>query len=222
MSEGIIAYQELGRVPYEEAWALQEELREARSAGRIGDRQLLLEHPPVFTLGRKECRDDFQSSEEAIRAEGIAIVKSNRGGRVTYHGPGQLVGYFICALEGLGLGVKEFVHAVEDILIRSAARFGVTAARDAEHPGVWVGRRKLAAIGLHIAHGVTQHGFALNVDLDLAPYRHITACGIQDRGVVRLADLCDPAPAMVAVRAAIIAETGDVLQRKLVPAEGLS
>lgn len=222
MPEGIIAYQELGRVVYEEAWALQEELRAARSIGRIGDRLLLLEHPPVFTLGRKECRDDFLTSEEAIRAEGIAIVKTNRGGRVTYHGPGQLVGYCICSLAEMGLGVKEFVSAVEEILIRTAARFGVTATRDAEHPGVWVGRRKLAAIGLHIAHGVTQHGFALNVDLDLGPYRHITACGIQDRGVVRLADLCDPAPEMAAVRAALIGETAHVLQRKLIPVEDLS
>jgi lipoate-protein ligase B len=216
----IIEWSDLGTISYKRAWALQDKLREERIAGRIADRLLLVEHPPVFTMGKRDCEDDFFSTPEAIAAEGIEIVKTNRGGRVTYHGPGQLVGYFICELASFGIGIKEFVFAVEEICIRLLAAAGIDGSRDAEHPGIWVGRSKLVAVGMNVQHGVTQHGLALNVNCDLTPYRHIVACGIRDRGVTSMKTLLRDVPAMDEVKQRFLAKTGDVLGRRLVERKG--
>lgn len=212
-----IEYQDLGLIPYIEAWKLQDELREKRIAGEIGDRILLLEHPKVFTLGKKDCAEDFLSDKDAIRKEGIDIVKTNRGGRITYHGPGQLVCYFIIANDSLGLGVKEFVHAIEEICIGVLESFGIESGRDTDHPGIWIGNEKIAAVGLHFSHGVSQHGFALNVDCDLSPYRHIIACGIRDRGVTSLARHAKAAISMSAVKTSVIENAGKVFKSWMLP-----
>lgn len=177
---------DLDLIPYIKAWEIQENFRQKRIAEEIPDHLLLVEHPPVFTIGKKDCDEDFCSSKSEIIADGIEIVKTNRGGRITYHGPGQLVGYFICKLNGLG--VKEFVHNIEEVCIKTLSNFDIKSHRDNEHPGVWIGKNKIAAIGLHVTHGVTMHGFALNVNCDLAPYRHIIACGIRDCGVTSMAE----------------------------------
>ncbi len=211
-----IHYQDLGVVPYREALALQEKLREERIAEAIGDRLLLLEHPKVFTEGRRDSSGDFLSSEAVIRAEGIDIVKVNRGGRITYHGPGQLVAYFIMGLDSVGLGVKEFVRAIEEICLGVLADCGVEGQRDEAHPGIWVGRDKITAIGLNIAHGVTQHGLAMNVDLDLAPYQHILACGIRDRGVTSIARVASEVASMDRAKGLLIAHVGRILGREMV------
>lgn len=186
---------------YLEAWRLQEGIRKRRIAGEIPDRFLVVEHPPVFTLGKRDCDEDFISPPELIGADGIEIVKCDRGGRITYHGPGQMVGYFIFSIDSLGIGIKDFVRSVEDVCIGVLSDFEIHASRDAEHPGVWVGREKIAAVGLNVSRGVTEHGFALNVNCDLAPYRHIIACGMKDRGVTSMEKLLGrqvPMPDVVA------------------------
>lgn len=176
---------DLGLIPYKDAWQMQEELHKKRVAGEIPDTVLLLEHPPVFTIGRRDCEADIISPNNLIERDGIEIVKTNRGGRVTYHGPGQLMCYFICAVSG----VKEFVYSIEEICLKTISEFGLKGSRDPEHPGIWVGKEKIAAIGLHISHGVSQHGFALNVSPNLLHYKHILPCGIQDKGITSLKKL---------------------------------
>jgi lipoyl(octanoyl) transferase len=215
-NQQIIEWQDLGVVGYREAWDLQEELRRERIDGNIQNRLLLLEHPSVFTMGRRECEADILSPEHLIEADGIEIVKTNRGGRITYHGPGQLVGYFICELGSLGLGVKEFVNRIEEIVIRTVAEIGVKSNRDGEHPGVWVGQDKLAAIGLHVSHDVTQHGFALNGSCDLSAYKHILACGISGRGVTRISDHSSANCSTGALKKAIVRNAEDVLNQKMI------
>ena len=212
----VMEYQDLGTIPYKEAWRLQDELRVKRIADEIPDRLLLVEHPPVFTIGWRESEGDFLSPRETIAADGIEIVKTNRGGRITYHGPGQMVGYFIVKLEALGIGIKELVRAIEEGCLRLLAGCGIEAAREPQHPGIWVGRMKIAAIGLHVQHGVTEHGVALNVAGDLKPYRHIVACGIRDRGVTSMAQLLATPPAMTEVKREFVRQVGDVLSKDLV------
>lgn len=175
---------DLGLIDYNEAWLIQERLRSEREKNVIPDTLLLLEHPPVFTLGKRDCPQDIISTPDEISKDGIEIIKTNRGGRVTYHGPGQLVGYFICSIDNVG--VKRFVYEIEDLLIRVLADYGIKGDRDAKHPGIFVGKNKIAAIGLHVSKGITQHGFALNVSTNLDHYRHIIPCGIKDRGITSL------------------------------------
>ncbi|MFH0799703.1 MAG: lipoyl(octanoyl) transferase LipB [Pseudomonadota bacterium] len=212
----IIEYTDIGVMPYREAWRLQDELRAARIDGSICDRLLLVEHPPVFTVGRRDCPEDFLSHPDAIAADGIEVVKTNRGGRVTWHGPGQLVGYFICGLEGLRVGIKDFVRAIEDICMGALADFGIEAERDAEHPGLWVGPDKIAAIGLNVSRGVTEHGFALNLSCDLAAYRHIVACGLKARGVTDVSRETGGGPSMAIAKASVIRHAGRVLAGEMV------
>ena len=193
--------QDLGLIPYDAAWKLQEKLRKKRFADSIPNTLLLLEHPPVFTLGRRPCEEDLLVPREMVMKAGIDIVQSNRGGRMTYHGPGQLVGYFIFSLPAVRMSVQQFVCAVEEICRLVVADFGVVGVRDPDHPGIWVGSKKIAAVGLHFSHGVSQHGFALNVAPNLDHYRYITPCGIQGRGVTSLAELLSAPPSMAEVKA---------------------
>jgi lipoate-protein ligase B len=189
---------DLGLINYNEAWKVQEDLRLKRERGEISDRLLLLEHPPVFTLGKRDCDEDIVSARGLIAKDGIDIVKTNRGGRITYHGPGQLVGYFICSVNEIG--VKRFVWLIEELLIGVLSGFGIEGNRDPEHPGIWVGKNKIAAIGLHVSRGITQHGFALNVNPDLNHYRHIIPCGIKARGVTSMEVLLGRSPSVEEVK----------------------
>lgn len=211
-----LEWQDLGVLRYRDAWRLQDELRERRVAGEIGDRFLLVEHPPVFTLGKRDCSDDFLSSPEAISADGIEMVRCNRGGRVTYHGPGQLVGYFICGLSSLELGVRDFMKEIEIVCLRVLSDFNIDANTDDENPGIWVGHDKLVAIGLNVSRGVTQHGFAVNVDCDLGAYRHIVACGIKGRGVTAISRVLGHSPGMPEVKRSVISHIGKVFSRRMV------
>lgn len=209
-SRKIMEWSKLGTVPYAQAWELQESLRDRRIAGEIPDRLILLEHPPVITLGKRECDDDIVSPADVVRSAGIEVVKTNRGGRATYHGPGQIVGYFICSLDSMGIGIREFVRSVEEICMRALGDFGVAARRDPDHPGLWVGRNKIVAIGMNVSHGVTQHGFAMNVSCDLNAYRHIIACGICDRGVTSMDRELGSVPPMDYVIERVLSHTGEV------------
>jgi len=178
----------LGTVPYAEAAALQKELVEQRRRGDIPDQLLLLEHPHVITLGVR-VRDDHShviAPAEQLVAEGIEVVESGRGGDVTYHGPGQLVGYPILELEEGRHDLHRYVRDIEEALIRALAVFGVASGRIAGLTGVWVGDEKIAAIGVRVSRWITSHGFALNLTTDLSRFGMIVPCGITDRGVTSL------------------------------------
>jgi len=177
----------LGETSYPQAFELQKKLREWRISQKIPDVFLLTSHPPVFTLGKRPCKGDFLSPSSEIAEEGIEIVQSNRGGRITYHGPGQIVGYFILDIRSRHWSIPKFVHQIEEVLIRSLKPLGLNAHRDPEYPGVWLADQKIAALGLHFDRGVSMHGFALNVSPNLAHYRHIIPCGIEGRSVTSLA-----------------------------------
>ncbi|MBA3422309.1 MAG: lipoyl(octanoyl) transferase LipB [Thermoleophilaceae bacterium] len=172
-----------GRVPYLESVALQERLRAARQAGAIADTLLLLDHPPVYTKGRRTGPGDLPMGEEWYRTQGIEVAECDRGGRVTYHGPGQLVGYPIVAVRD----VLDYVRTLERALIAALADEGVVAEVRAGLTGVWVGERKIGSIGVHVQRGVTTHGFAINVDCDLQPFEWVVPCGIDGVRMTSLA-----------------------------------
>ena len=180
----------LGCVRYEDAWKLQQELAVARAAGETGDVLLLLEHPHTYTFGTKGKREHLLVPEEQLRAQGVAVVDVDRGGDVTYHGPGQLVGYPILRLKDHGIGCVRYMRRLEDVLMAVAASYGLAAGRQRGYTGVWVGDAKLAAIGTKVdAQGITQHGFALNVAPDLGYFAQIIPCGIRDKAVCSLESL---------------------------------
>lgn len=218
----MIRLEDWGLIPYREAWERQEALRTARAHGDGADTIIWCEHPRVFTLGRQDCRADWRASFAAIERAGIEIIETNRGGRITYHGPGQLVGYFVLDLRARGVGVRDFVRQIEALLIATVAQFGIIATRDPVHPGVWVGTEKVAALGLHVSRGITQHGFALNYAPQLADYHYIVPCGIADRGVTSLAALTGAAPTRTAVCAALERAAAQIFQEPLVPASPAS
>jgi lipoyl(octanoyl) transferase len=172
----------LGRVDYEVAWTWQRERHELRQRELCGDSIALLEHPPTYTLGRRSVEDELLYDATRRAALGIALYRVDRGGRATYHGPGQLVGYPIVGLGGR-YDVLVYLRGLETALIDSVAELGIEAERDPRHTGVWVGRRKIAAIGVKITRGVTMHGFALNVTTDLDMFDGIIPCGIGDADV---------------------------------------
>jgi lipoyl(octanoyl) transferase len=176
----------LGLVPYREAWDLQRSVAEAVSQGAIPDTILLLEHPPVVTLGRRTDEGELHIPEGAD----VELVETNRGGKSTFHGPGQLVCYPILDLRRHGQDVKRYCRELEEALIRTLARVGVTGERIEGLTGVWLTRppRKIASIGIHVSKWVTTHGYALNVDLDPAPFTQwITACGLEDAAFTTIA-----------------------------------
>jgi lipoyl(octanoyl) transferase len=207
----MIQYLYLGRVDYGGALRLQQELAVLRTAGRLGNVLLLLEHPPVLTLGRNAKRANILASDDLLARRGVSLYEINRGGDVTYHGPGQLIGYPIFDLRSLSnprggrMGPVDFVRLMEEALIRLCSEFGVQAGRICGLTGVWCGLplehtgaacaaapktvtqgRKLCAIGIHVGRGVTSHGFAFNVTTDLHDFSLINPCGITDRPVTSL------------------------------------
>lgn len=187
----VLDVRRLGLIPYADALVLQRSLVEDRRAGRVDDVLLLLEHPHVLTLGvrRDGGRAHILATDEALASRGIGVHEAGRGGDVTYHGPGQIVGYPIIDLNPDRRDVHRYVRDLETVLIRTAADYGIVAGRVEGLTGVWVGREKLAAIGVRIAHWITSHGFAINVTTDLDYFSFIVPCGIADRGVTSLARL---------------------------------
>jgi lipoate-protein ligase B len=172
----------LGRMAYRDAWALQKRLAGERADGRIGDRLLLVEHPPVLTLGRQADPSHILASPAELARRGVEVIRVERGGEVTYHGPGQLVGYPIIALSRRGLLVRPLVRALEASMVETCAAFGVAAERREGHPGCWIdpveAPRKIGALGIRIERGVSYHGIALNVDPDLGDFALIDPCGM--------------------------------------------
>jgi lipoyl(octanoyl) transferase len=185
---------QLGLTEYREALALQERLCAARQAGRIPDTMLALEHPAVMTRGRRAAAGDLPLAEDWYRAQGVDIVDVNRGGKLTYHGPGQLVGYPIVAVAD----VVAYVRLLEQALISALFEQGVLARSRPEdgtdYTGVWVGDAKIASIGVHLSHGVTTHGFAVNVTNDMTPWTWFTACGLPTVQMTSVAQELDRDP----------------------------
>ncbi len=186
-----VLVRKLGRVSYADALALQQELVEQRRRGEIGDQLLLLEHPPVITLGvrARNDRGHVLATPARLAELGIDVHETGRGGDVTYHGPGQVVGYPILDLRPDRCDVHEYVRDLEEVLIRAARIFGVEAGRVKGLTGIWVGSEKLAAIGVRISRWITSHGFAFNVNTNLSHFDLIIPCGISDRGVTSLEKL---------------------------------
>jgi lipoyl(octanoyl) transferase len=213
----------LGSVPYRGALALQESLAEGRRGGRLVDTLLLVEHPDVITIGARadDARVHILASAEALAARGIEVHETGRGGDVTYHGPGQLVGYPILDLKPDRCDVRRYVRDLEEVLIRVAADYGIEAARAPGLTGVWVGREKLAAIGVRISRWITSHGFAMNVSTDLRYFDLIVPCGIADRGVTSFARLGCPA-SMSDVQERVVARFCEVFDRDVFSPEELS
>ncbi|MGH2402452.1 MAG: lipoyl(octanoyl) transferase LipB [Candidatus Limnocylindria bacterium] len=184
---GILTVDRLGTVAYRPAWELQDELAEQRRGRRIGDRLLLLEHFPVYTIGRGGNASNLLATPDRLREMGAELIRIDRGGDITYHGPGQIVAYPIVELKD-PLDLRRYVRVLEAAIIDTAAAFGVASARLEGHPGIWVdGERKLAAIGVRVKRGVTTHGLALNVNTDLEWFDEMIPCGIPDKGVTSLA-----------------------------------
>lgn len=183
----------LGRIGYSDAAAIQTDLAARRKLSEAPDSLLLLEHPPVITWGRNSRAANLLSSPQLLAREGIELVHTNRGGDITFHGPGQLVGYPIICLDGIRKDVIWYVRTLEEVLIRALGDFSLAAFRKPGMTGVWVEREagpaKVAAIGVHISRWVTSHGFALNIDTDLRHYRHIVPCGIAEHPVTSLREL---------------------------------
>jgi len=190
---------QLGRLNYPEALTLQQHLVELRHQNRIQNTLLLLEHPPVLTLGRNSQRENILASDELLARKGVEIHEINRGGDVTYHGPGQLIGYPILDLRSFNprLGAVDYVRKLEEVLIRACATYGIVTERIPKRTGVWttpsgsIAEKKIAAIGVHISRGITSHGFALNVTTDLRDFGLIVPCGIADRAVTSLENEID-------------------------------
>lgn len=197
--------------PYREAWRLQHRLLAARQQGLVPDTLVLLEHPHVYTLGRGARPDHLLLTPQEMRRWGVETYWIDRGGDITYHGPGQTVGYVICDLRSRGLDAHGYLRALEDVLLQALAAYGIEGRRDAQYTGVWVGDEKVAAIGVRVSRGVSMHGFALNVDPDLALFGGIVPCGIPDRGVTSLARLLGQPPDADSVRAVLATAVQRVL-----------
>jgi lipoyl(octanoyl) transferase len=212
----------LGRRDYQEVWDEQKELARLRLANEIPDTLLLLEHPPTLTLGRAAHREHLLASPETLQQAGATVIETDRGGDITYHGPGQLVGYPILNLQQPPHlpDLHRYLRLLEEVLIRTLADFGIPAARFPGYTGVWVERetpqpRKIAAIGIKTTRWITQHGFALNVNPDLTQFDWIVPCGIRDYGVTSLAELLGKPLPLEAVIPPVVHYFGEVFNLEM-------
>lgn len=205
---------------YREAWRLQVALVAARHTAAVdADIMLLLEHPPVFTLGRRGGRENLTVSESFLEKSGIPIFHIERGGNITFHGPGQLIGYGIVDLHAAKLSVTDYVTGLEEIMIRTADHWGVIAERNPINRGVWVGNTKLGSIGIAVRRGITFHGFALNVNIRLEPFSWINPCGLKGIGVTSLERELAQALPITEVREVLKHNIESVFQVNLAPTE---
>ena len=208
----------LGRVPYAPTWDLQEHLRREIKAGRGPEHLLLLEHDPVFTLGRSASPDDVVAAEAWLRARGVEVHETNRGGQVTYHGPGQLVGYPIINLDPDRRDIRRYVRDLQEVLLRTLADFGIEGRRrdGQEFIGIWVGEEKIASIGVHLARWITIHGFALNVTTDLDFFTGIVACGLPAVRMTSIEQVIGRAVPLPELAARVADHARQIFERRLV------
>jgi lipoyl(octanoyl) transferase len=210
----------LGRIPYAEAVELQHAVQAALKRGEGPEHLLLLEHPHVYTLGRNAGAADVLASPEQLRARGVEVAECDRGGQVTYHGPGQLVGYPIVSLSPDRRDVRRYVRDLQETLIRTLAEYGIRAEpREGQSfIGVWVGEEKIASIGVHLSRWITTHGFALNVSTDLSYFSGIIPCGLHQVRMTSIERLTGKAPALAEVAAVYACHFGEIFGRELVAA----
>ncbi len=208
--------EQLGLVDYADGLRLQRERVAERKAGTIPDTLLLLEHPHVYTLGRNAKKDNVLLSVEQLAARGVQVFEIDRGGDVTYHGPGQLVGYPILDLTEHRRDIAWYMRSLEEVLIAVARDYGIEAGRRGGAPGVWVGNDKLAAMGVHISRWVTSHGFAFNVNTDLRYFDWIVPCGLRDKGVTSLEKLLGRRVEMGEVIERVVSHFGRVFELEMV------
>lgn len=220
MATGPLEVRRLGVVRYGEALRLQRALVEERRAGRVPDLLLLLQHPPVITLGVRGDggRSHIVASDERLAELGVEMSETGRGGDVTYHGPGQIVGYPILDLRPDRCDVHRYVRDVEDVMMRTCADYGIAARRIDGLTGAWVEDRKIGAIGVRISRWITSHGFAFNVNTDLESFNLIVPCGIADRGVTSLERLLGRRIPLEDVEASLARHVGAVFERQVTPA----
>ena len=196
---------DLGQCLYGTAWEIQKKLHAERLAGQIPDTLIFVEHPHVYTLGKNADASHLLASQEYLKKRGIEVYQVDRGGDITYHGPGQLVGYPIFNLKEHKTSIAWYVNSVEEVLIETLAKFDIRAERIKGLTGIWIGNQKIAAIGMRVSRWVTMHGFALNVTTDLSLFNGIVPCGLATKGVTRMCDW-NPAVTMDAVKAVIVKE----------------
>lgn len=208
----------LGTVEYLRACDLQAELVDRVHDGQELNSLLLLEHPHVYTRGRLSREDHLLASEDQLASDGIPVYETDRGGQITYHGPGQLVAYPIINLRQWGGGPLQYVRTLEQVVIDTLKNFGIAAHTEQGLTGVWTSAGKIAAIGVKISRGITFHGFSLNVTTDLSRYRHIVPCGISDRPVTSMANLLPEPPDLEAVRYSLVYHFGRAMQMRMVEA----
>ncbi len=208
----------LGRVPYGPTYELQEHLRREIRLGQGPEHLLLLEHDPVFTLGRSASKEDVVATEGWLRERGIEVYETNRGGQVTYHGPGQLVGYPILDLNPDRRDIRRYVRDLQEVLIRTLSEFGIEGRRreGQEFIGIWVGTEKIASIGVHLARWITIHGFALNVTTDLGSFGGIVACGLPQVRMTSIERLTGETVPLSAVASLVSRHASHVFDRRLV------
>lgn len=196
---------DIDKISYNDAFDLQKKFVDGRLKNRIQDTFILLEHLPVFTANREVTFRNILAPQEVLAREGIEVCKTDRGGDVTYHGPGQIVGYNIMDLKNYGKDLHAYIRNVEQLLIDTLGEFGIESGRDTKHPGVWVGNEKIAAIGIAVKSGwITMHGFALNVQPNMDHYRMIIACGIADKGVTSMHKILGREIALQDVKACLV------------------
>jgi lipoyl(octanoyl) transferase len=186
MNNKILTYCDLGFIDYKEAWDLQQEIHSKRVSGEIEDFLFLLEHPNTYTLGKTAHKENLIGSEEYLKTNRISVYDIDRGGDITYHGPGQIVGYPIIDLNGWFKDTHKYLRALEEVIIKTCSEYGLNCERNPKYTGVWIGERKIAAIGIKVSRWITMHGFAFNVNTDLNLFNGIIPCGIQDKSVTSL------------------------------------
>ena len=206
---------DLGLIPYGQAYVLQKRAVQELQAGTGEELFFLLEHPHVVTLGRNASGDALLADRTTLRDKGIEIAETDRGGDVTYHGPGQLVGYPVVALEPGRRDIRRYVNDLEEVLILTLADFGIRGERHPVHRGVWTGGRKIASVGIRISRWVTCHGFALNVSTDLSYYSVMIPCGIQGCEMTSMTRELNKDPGMKNIKKAVVGRFSDVYGRFL-------
>lgn len=186
MEKKTLTYCDLGFIDYKETWDLQQEIHSKRVSGEVEDTFFLLEHPNTYTLGKTAHKENLIGSEDYLKNNQISVYDIDRGGDITYHGPGQIVGYPIIDLNNWFKDTHKYLRALEEVIIKTCSEYGLNCERNPKHTGVWIGDRKIAAIGIKVSRWITMHGFAFNVNTDLKLFNGIIPCGIQDKAVTSL------------------------------------
>ncbi len=186
MQERIFTYCDIGLINYKEAWDLQKQVFELRSSGKVSDILFLLEHPHTYTLGKTADKKNLVSSESYLSENSISVYEIDRGGDITYHGPGQIVGYPIISLTDWKQDTHKYLRAIEEVIIKTCTHYGISGSRVQKYTGVWINDRKIAAIGIKVSRWITMHGFAFNINTDLDLFTGIIPCGIADKEVTSL------------------------------------